>query len=674
LSAAATVQAGRPWPLGANWTGDGVDFALYSAGASGVELCLYGDDGATETARLEIRDCTDQVWHTHVAGLKPGQRYGYRVHGAYEPALGQRFNAAKLLLDPYARAWDRGLLWADPALGHQVGEIDREPVFDPRDNGPAMAKSVVTAPDRFDWGDDCPPDTPLADSVIYELHVKGFTRRHPDIPGKLRGTFLGLAEPAPLDHLRRLGVTAVELLPVMAFIDEPIARARGLSNYWGYNTLGFFVPDRRYAVDDAAREVKILVRALHRAGIEIILDVVFNHTAEGDHAGPTLSFRGIDNAAYYRLCRDDPSRYENPTGTGNALDLSRPRVLQLVMDSLRWWATEYRVDGFRFDLATVLARGRGGGYDQAHPFLAAIAQDPVLQRLKLIAEPWDIGPGGWQVGEFPPGWSEWNDRSRNDLRRFFLTRDVGPAALADRLAGSSDLFRHDGRAPQASINFVTAHDGFTMADLVTYGAKRNQANGEGNRDGTDDNNGWNAGIEGVSDDPAIRQLRLSLRKALFAALFACRGVPMLSMGDELGHSQGGNNNVWCQDNDTSWLDWSRGEPALGDLVARLAALRAGRGVLRGRSWLEAGDVEWLGADGAPMRLDSWHNASVRVLGLRYHAAADEGDLLVLFNAGLAPASFVLPHGEWLCVLDTENQPAAPDLAAMSVRFLTWIRP
>ncbi|HLY55977.1 MAG TPA: glycogen debranching protein GlgX, partial [Stellaceae bacterium] len=572
------VEPGQNWPLGSSWTGGGVNFALHSGSAEAVEVCLFAEDGRTETARIALAHRTNQTWHGHVPGIGPGQRYGYRVHGPYEPAHGLRFNPAKLLLDPYAKAWDRPLLWADPALGHQVGAIDCEPVFDPRDNGPDMAKALVTAPEAFDWGDDSPPATPLADTVIYELHVKGFTQLHPAVPEALRGRFLGLAEPAAIGHLRRLGVSAVELLPVMAFIDEPLIRARGLTNYWGYNTLGFFVPDARYGVADAGRELKVLVKRLHTAGLEVILDVVFNHTAEGDPAGPTLSFRGIDNPGYYRLRPGDPGRYDNPTGTGNALNLDSPAVLRLVMDSLRWWATEYRVDGFRFDLATVLARRSDGTFDPGGPFLSAISQDPVLQPLKLIAEPWDIGPGGYRVGGFPCRWSEWNDRSRDDLRRFFLTRDIGPAGLADRLAGSSGSFRHDGRAPQASVNFVTAHDGFTLADLVTYGAKRNEANGEANRDGAGENWGWNAGVEGPSDDPAVRARRQALKRVLLAALLVSRGVPMLAMGDELGRSQGGNNNAWCQDNATSWLDWTAADEGLIDFVARLIRLRHGQAV------------------------------------------------------------------------------------------------
>ena len=660
------LRPGAQFPLGATCAADGTNFALYSSTAERVELCLYGEDGTTETARLALEERTDQVWHGFLPGCRPGQRYGYRVHGPYDPRRGLRFNPAKLLLDPYAVAWDRDFAWADPALGHQLGLPDQEPVFDPRDNGAAMAKAVVSGPHEFDWGDDRRAATPLADTIVYELHVKGFTQCHPAIPPAERGTYLGLAHPAAIGHLQRLGVTAVELLPVMGFIDEPVARARGLVNYWGYNTIGFFLPDRRYAMADARAEFKAMVRALHRAGIEVILDVVFNHTGEGDHAGPIVSFRGIDNPGYYRLIPGNPARYDNPTGTGNALDLSRPAVLQLVMDSLRWWAGEYRVDGFRFDLATVLARRQDGAFDPAAPFLAAIRQDPLLGRLKLIAEPWDIGPGGWQVGRFPPGWSEWNDRSRDQLRRFFLPRDVPVAALADRLAGSSDLFRHDGRSALAGVNFVAAHDGFTLADLVTYEAKRNQGNGEGNRDGTDANHGWNAGIEGPSGDPAIVERRAVLRRSLLATLIACRGVPMLSMGDELGRSQGGNNNAWCRDDATSWLDWASGDEALAGFVDELIRFRRSHPALGSPRWLDPGDVEWLDAGGGAMAGDRWHDGGVRALGLHYAAAG----LLLLFNGGPAPVAFALPPGDWRVALDTGAAASATaPLGAWAVRFL-----
>ncbi len=657
------IETGRPWPLGSHWTGDGVNFALFSAHADAVELCLYDEAGAIETARFLLPECTDQIWHGFVPGIGPGQRYGYRVHGPYDPGRGQRFNANKLLLDPYATSWDRSFRRADPALGHQIGPPETESVFDPRDNGSTMVKAVVAGLENFDWRGDPRLATPLADSLIYELHVKGFTWLHPGVPETLRGTYLGLAEPAPLQYLKRLGVTAVELLPVMAFIDEPILEARGLVNYWGYNTLGFFVPDDRYAVEDAAREFKQMVQRLHAAGIEVILDVVYNHTGEGDQAGPILSFRGIDNQSYYRLHHH--GHFDNPTGTGNALDLRRAPVVQLVMDSLRWWVTEYHVDGFRFDLATVLARIPEAFHAEA-PFLAALRQDPILGRVKLIAEPWDVR--GRFTGGFPPGWSEWNDGYRDDVRRFFLSRTGARGALAHRLAGSSDLFRHDGRAPSASINFVTCHDGSTLADLVTYERKRNQANGEENRDGSGHEHGWNAGVEGPSDDLLILARRDRLKRALLATLMVSQGVPMLSMGDELGRSQGGNNNGWCQDSAVSWLDWASADRDLAGFVAELAALRRRFPVLRHPRWLEDGNAGWCGRDGGPLDAAQWEDGGDRLLGLRLHDPTGR-DLLLLFNGGLEPADVTLPPGRWGLELASDGGEAG-QLGPSSVQILS----
>jgi glycogen debranching enzyme GlgX len=657
------IEAGRPWPLGAHWTGQGVNFALFSGHAEAVELCLYDETGTEEIARLPLAARTDQVWHGFLPGAAPGLRYGYRVHGPYDPSRGHRFNAHKLLLDPYATEWDRPFRRADPALGHQLGALETESEFDPRDNGAAMVKSVVRGPDGFDWEGDRPPAIPLADSVIYELHVKGFTKLHPAVPEALRGTYLGLAEPAPLTHLKRLGITAVELLPVMGFIDEPLLAPRGLVNYWGYNTLGFFLPDDRYAVEQAGREFKTMVKRLHAAGIEVILDVVYNHTGEGDQAGPILSFRGIDNAGYYRL---SGGHFENPTGTGNALDLRRPRVLQLVMDSLRWWATEYRVDGFRFDLASVLARVPSEFGAEA-PFLAALRQDPVLARVKLIAEPWDVH--GRYTGAFPPGWSEWNDAFRDDVRRFFLPRNVARGALADRLAGSSGLFGHAGRVPQASVNFVTSHDGFSLDDLVTYEHKRNLANGDGNRDGAATDHGWNAGAEGPSDDPVIRARREGLKRSLLAILLLSQGVPMLSMGDELGRSQAGNNNAWCQDGPVSWLDWAAGDQDLAGFIAALVALRRRFAVLRRRDWLDAGNALWFDRHGLELTGSAWHDDGDRVLGLWLRAAAGEagGDLLIFINGGLEPAPVMVPPGSWRLELATAGE--VGQLAPSSVQIL-----
>ncbi len=646
----AQLEQGRAYPLGASWDGAGVNFALFSATAEVVELCLYAADGVTETARLPLRARTDEVWHGYFPGAGPGQLYGYRVHGPYDPGQGLRFNAHKLLLDPYARAWSRSFTPIDPADGHALGVNGGEPGFDQRDTGPAMVKAIVTGPDDFNWEEDHPPRTPWSETILYEAHVKGLTRLHPAVPEADRGRYLGLAHPAVTDHLRRLGVTAIELLPLMGMADEPFLRARGQVNYWGYNTLGFFLPDPRYAAADPRRELKTAIKALHAAGIEVILDVVYNHTGEGDRAGPTLSFRGIDNRSYYRLDRIDPSRYENPTGTGNALDCRHPRVIQLIMDSLRWWVQEYHVDGFRFDLATVLAR-EPDDFDPGAALLDAIAQDPVLQGAKLIAEPWDIGPNGYRVGGFPPGWREWNDGFRDDVRRFWLSGQARAGALADRLAGSSRQFRYPGRTPQAGINFVTAHDGFTLCDLVSYAHKHNDANGEQGRDGHDANHSCNFGAEGSSADPEILARRRRACRSLLATLFLSQGVPMLTAGDEFGHSQGGNNNAWCQDNETTWLDWERADHALCDFVRTAIALRRAQPALRGRDWLSEHEVAWRGPAGEAIHGRDWDGDRLAML-----LASDPAKpILLVVNAGLDAADFVLPPGLWKIELETAGE-------------------
>ncbi len=644
------LEPGLPYPLGASWDGAGVNFALFSAHAEAVELCLYAEDGVAETARLPLPRCTDQVWHGYLPGAMPGQRYGYRVHGPYDPGQGMRFNANKLLLDPYAMAWSKPFGAIDPADGHGLGIDGAEPGFDPRDTGPSMVKAVVIGPDDFDWGDDRAPRTPLTDTILYEAHVKGLTQRHPAIPEVDRGRYQGLGHAAVLGHLRRLGVTAIELLPLMGLVDEPFLRGRGQTNYWGYNSLGFFLPDPRYGGSDPRRELKTAIKALHAAGIEVILDVVYNHSSEGDRAGPILSFRGIDNASYYRLGRNDRGVYENPTGTGNALDCRHPRVVQLIMDSLRWWVDEYRVDGFRFDLATVLAR-EPDDFDPGAGLLDAIRQDPALQGVKLIAEPWDIGGNGYHVGGFPPGWSEWNDGYRDDLRRFWLTGETGAGALADRLAGSSRQFRHHGRRPQAGINFVTAHDGFTLADLVAYERKHNSGNGEANRDGHNGNFSRNFGVEGASDDPAVKTERARAKQALLASLLLSQGVPMLTAGDELGHSQHGNNNAWCQDNEITWLDWQADDEGLITLIGRLSDLRRANPSLRHAAWLESADVTWRRADGGEMRDDDWLGS--RLAMLLEPVAPEVGDRLLLLVNGVAEAAdFALPPGSWVVKIDT----------------------
>ena len=661
------AEPGRPYPLGASWDGEGVNFALFSAHAEAVALCLYADDGVTETLRLSLSECTDQVWHGYLPGVAPGQLYGYRVDGPYDPCRGMRFNANKLLLDPYAKAWSKAFGPIDPGDGHRLGIDGQEPGFDPRDTGPAMVKAVVTGPDDFDWENDRPPRTPWAQTILYEAHVKGLTRRHPAIAPVDRGRYRGLGAGALIDHLQRLGVTAIELLPLMGLVDEPFLRPRNQTNYWGYNSLGFFLPDPRNGAGNPGRELKTAIKALHAAGIEVILDVVFNHTGEGDRAGPTLSFRGIDNASYYRLDPGDPGRYENPTGTGNALDCRHPRVVQMIMDSLRWWLGEYHVDGFRFDLATVLAR-EPEDFNAGAALLDAIRQDPLLQETKLIAEPWDIGANGYQVGAFPPGWSEWNDGFRDDLRRFWLRGSARAGVLADRLAGSSRQFRHSGRRPQAGINFITAHDGFTLADLVSFEHKRNEINGEQNRDGHDTNYSCNFGIEGASDEPGVIGERSRAKRALLASLLLAQGVPMLRAGDELGHSQHGNNNAWCQDNEITWLDWADTEQALPALVGCLTRLRRTYPQLRRIDWLEPSVVQWLRLDGQEMGQDDWNGLQLAML-LEPVPPGYGARLLVLINGDAGPVDVTLPPGRWKIELDTAAEPASVLTAGREYRLV-----
>jgi glycogen operon protein len=650
------LTAGRPNPLGAHWDGDGVNFALFSAHATAVELCLYDRRGRCH-ARLTLPEHTDGVWHGYVPGLRPGQRYGYRVHGAYDPGEGHRFNPHKLLLDPYARAFDGPVLADQRCHGHRA---DQPEIPNKRDSASAMPKCIVVDDDDYDWEGDQHPDTPLSCSVIYEMHLGGFTRQHPEVPEDERGTFAGLARPGPIAHLQRLGVTAVELLPVQTFVDEPHLRRQGRNNYWGYNTIGFFAPMARYAAgDDPRTEFRDMVKALHAAGIEVLLDVVYNHTAEGNEHGPTLSFRGIDNASYYSLVPNAPEHYENHSGCGNTLDFSRPRVIQMVMDSLRFWVEEMHVDGFRFDLATVMGREPDGFHPHAG-FLTALRQDPTLARTKCIAEPWDIGPGGYQVGAFPPGWSEWNDRFRDSTRAFWVRQEVPSAELAQRLAGSSDLFQHSGRRPQASVNLVTAHDGFTLADLVSYNDKHNEANGQNNDDGHDHNLSWNCGVEGPTDDPDVLALRARLQRNLLATLLVSQGVPMLLSGDELGHSQGGNNNAYCQDNPTTWIDWEAVDADLIAFTQRLIRLRQDHPSLRRIHWLEGEpeaptgepDVTWINRQGGEKTIDQWEDPSNHCLGVLLGPTAEEPAILILMNAEAEDVDYVLPDGEWELLLDT----------------------
>ena len=673
-----TLLPGAPQPLGATWDDEGVNFALFSEHASKVELCLFDTYGRREVERIELRERTDDVWHVYVPELTPGQLYGYRVHGPYEPEKGHRFNPNKLMLDPYARSIAGRLRWHDANFGYKVGAKREDLSFDWRDNAVLMPKAQVIDP-RFDWGKDAPPSVPWSDTVIYELHVKGLTALHPKVPEKQRGTYAALSSAPVLAHLKQLGVTAVELMPIHYFIDDRHLLERGLRNYWGYNTLGFFAPDPRYAAtDDAVAEFKSMVKALHAAGIEVLLDVVYNHTAEGNHLGPTLSFRGIDNAAYYRLMADNPRYYRDYTGCGNTLDTTHPRVLQLIADSLRYWVQEMHVDGFRFDLAVTLARERHE-YDRRSAFLDILRQDPVLSKVKLIAEPWDVGDGGYQVGNFPGGWSEWNAKYRDAVRAFWKGDGGLIGDLASRLTGSSDLYAHNGRRPYASINFVTAHDGFTLHDLVSYEKKHNEANGEKNQDGESNNLSWNCGVEGPTDKADIVALRARQKRNLIATLFLSQGVPMLVAGDEMGRTQGGNNNAYNQDNEISWLDWTL-DPDEKDylsFVGRVAELRRQHRIFRRHSFfrphgMEGGEknILWFNPEGLEMSDAEWNQGFAQCLGM-YLAGdaigeADEqgepvhdDDFLLLINAYHELMPFQIPgfqkHRRWKIVVDT-NEP------------------
>jgi len=656
----ARLEAGRPWPLGASWDGGGVNFALFSAFATQVDLCLYDEEGVHELARLSLPSCTNQVWHGYLPGAQPGLVYGYRVHGPYEPERGHRFNPHKLLIDPYARAFAGAFSWSDTHYGYRFGHAGADLSFDRRDNARSMLKCKVVCPTPSDaWKDDHAPRTPLSDSVIYELHARGWSMLNPEVPPGLRGTYAGLAHPSSIRHLQRLGVTAVELLPVHEFIDEHRLVKSGLVNYWGYNTLGYFAPATRYAGSaDPLGEFRNMVRRLHAAGIEVILDVVYNHTCEADELGPTLAFRGIDNASYYRLRQ---GRWmDDVSGCGNTLNLAHPRVLQMVMDSLRFWAGEMHVDGFRFDLATALGR-ENGSFDPGSAFLDTLRQDPVLAGVKLIAEPWDIAT--CETGRFPPGLSEWNDRFRDAARGFWLTGAASCGEFASRLAGSSDLFRHDGRAPQAGINFITAHDGFTLADLVSHERKHNEDNGQANTDGHNDNRSINCGIEGATQDPAVIALRARLQRSMLATLLLSQGVPMLLAGDELGRTQHGNNNAYCQDNTVSWMDWESMDHALHAFVAKLLELRRNHPALRRTGWFDGSatalgerDIAWLWHDGTEMTRGHWEDGANRCFGFRLgRDNALESALLVLINAGHGEVGFVLPPapGEhWALQLDS----------------------
>jgi len=680
------VWPGAPFPLGATYDGVGTNFSLFSEVAERVELCLFDSSGRER--RIDLVEVDGYVWHAFVPGVGPGQRYGYRVHGPHAPEAGLRCNPAKLLLDPYAKTIDGGVRWDPAVYGYPLGGDDL--ARNDSDSAPFVPRSVVTNP-WFEWGDDRPPRTPWHETVLYECHVKGFTMRHPDIPEELRGTYAGLAHPAAVDHLRRLGVTAVELMPVHQFVHDHHLVDRGLRNYWGYNSIGFFAPHNEYSawgVEQATSEFKYLVRTLHAAGIEVILDVVYNHTAEGNHLGPVLSLKGIDNQAYYRLA-DGGRWYFDTTGTGNTLNMRHPHVLQLIVDSLRYWVTDMHVDGFRFDLAASLAR-QFHEVDRLSAFFDLIQVDPVVSQVKLIAEPWDLGEGGYQVGNFPTLWSEWNGKYRDTVRDYWRGTDRTLADFAYRLTGSSDLYGRTGRRPFASVNFVTAHDGFTLTDLVSYDHKHNEANGEDNRDGADDNRSWNSGVEGPTDEPAVVELRARRKRALLATLLLAQGVPMLRHGDELGHTQHGNNNAYCQDNETSWLDWASADRELLEFCASLVAFRHAHPVFRRRRFFEGEpifgtelvDIGWFRPDGKEMSDDDWSVGFAKSLAVflngdalpdpdpRGHRVRDD-TFLLLFNAHHDDLDFVLPSGRWGALwrvdLDTAGGPPGEIVGAEATR-------
>ena len=673
---------GKPYPLGATWLGNGVNFAIFSEHATGIELCLFDNiDAPHENARVPLREQTGQVWHVFLPEVRPGQLYGYRVAGPYQPNRGLRFNDSKLLLDPYAKSIAGQINWSDEMFGYVVGDKEEDLARDFRDNAWAMPKSVVIDA-AFSWGEDKRPETPLSETVIYEVHVKGFTKLWQDVPEQLRGTYAGVANEQAIRYLKNLGVTAVELLPVHTHLDDKALVDRGLTNYWGYNTIGFFALHASYSSNRQPGaevvEFKGMVRNLHAAGIEVILDVVYNHTGEGSHLGPTVCFRGVDNPAYYRLLADKPRFYLDYTGTGNTIDTLCPGTLQMVMDSLRYWVTEMRVDGFRFDLAPALARD-GSGFNKFHAFFKAIQQDPVLSQVKLIAEPWDVGDGGYQVGNFPVPFSEWNGKFRDAMRSFWRGDEGFIGEVAYRLTGSPDLYQHDGRRPYASVNFITSHDGYTLNDLVSYNDKHNEANGDENHDGDSHNRSWNCGIEGPTDDPNIDSLRRRQQRNFLTMLFLSQGVPMLLGGDEFGRTQKGNNNAYCQDNEISWLNWQRNEKQnrLFEFTKKLIEFRREHAVFRRPKFFqgrrvrggEIKDVMWFNPGGNEMSDEEWNSPFVRCLGMLISGDAvdlvdaqgepvRDDTFLLLINAHQEPIPFVLPgeeHLEWEQILETTNE-------------------
>lgn len=668
---------GNPFPLGATWDGKGTNFSVYSENATAVELCLFNSiHDETEAIRVKMLERTGHVWHIYIPEIRPGQLYGFRVHGPYEPQNGHRFNPHKLLIDPNTKAITGKIEWHDSLFGYEIGNDEEDLSFSTLDSAPFIPKSVVIDP-AFDWEGDKPPNIPFHKSIIYEMHVKGFTKTHPDIPEEIRGTYAALAHPVCINYLKELGITAVELMPVHHFISDRYLKDKGLSNYWGYNTIGYFAPDVRYSgsgfTGQQVNEFKMMVKELHKAGIEVILDVVYNHTGEGNQMGPTLSFRGIDNAAYYRLT-EDRRYYMDYTGTGNTLNTMFPNVLRLIMDSLRYWILEMHVDGFRFDLASALARELHE-VDRLGSFFDIIYQDPVISQVKLIAEPWDIGEGGYQVGNFPQGWSEWNGKYRDTIRDYWRGAESVIGEFAERFTGSSDLYKGDYRTPSASVNFITAHDGFTLHDLVSYNEKHNAANGEDNNDGESHNRSWNCSIEGETDDELVNKLRRKQKRNFLTTLFLSQGVPMLLAGDEMGRTQKGNNNAYCQDNEISWLNWAAADMELLDFTKKLIALRKNHPVFCRRRWFQGQrihgvgveDIAWFQPDGTEMSEESWTNGYAKTLavyfnGLGIHSLDEQGrriiddSFYVIFNAHYESIECKLPpkrYGQrWTRILDT----------------------
>jgi len=701
---------GKPFPLGATWDGTGVNFALYSENATGVELCLYDGRARREIDRVQVEEQTAFIWHTYIPGLQPGQLYGYRVHGPWEPARGLRFNPSKLLIDPYGKAIAGRIDWARPIYPYRFGGENADLNIDRRDSATGMPKSVVVSP-YFDWEHDRSPRTPLSNSIIYEMHVRGFSKLNEHIRHDLRGTYAGLASPPALKYLKQLGITAVELMPVHRFVHDKALVERGLRNYWGYNTLNYFSPESLYSssgdLGAQVAEFKAMVKALHREGIEVILDVVYNHTAEGNQLGPMLSFRGIDNPTYYKLVPDNPRYYTDYTGTGNSLNVRHPQVLKLIMDSLRYWVLEMHIDGFRFDLAAALARELHD-VDRLAAFFDIIHQDPVISQVKLIAEPWDVGSGGYQVGNFPVLWAEWNGKYRDTVRRYWKGDEGQISDLGYRLTGSSDLYQHDGRRPYASINFVTAHDGFTLEDLVSYNEKHNEANGENNQDGDNNNHSWNMGVEGPTDDPEILAARERQKRNLLATLFLSQGAPMLCGGDEIGRTQRGNNNAYCQDNQIGWYDWKLDErrSKLLEFTRQLIAFRKAHPNLRRRKFFQdrevyhpsSRDIAWYRPDGQEMTREEWNTGWMRSLAVMFNGktlgevdemgeAIEDDTFLILLNSAFDGVSYKLPPSPlnrgWERVMDTYDleNPFAPasmdgalDVAGRSVVLLRELAP